>query len=115
MKKTKSVIIVLAAVMVVYALPALAVMRVPIPKSSSMQPVPYVNVKPNVSGNINWSSQTNSPVSNTEGQSSPTGQNQAADSQSRPNQNFLPMFILFVSIGLLVFAAIIKISHKNNL
>ena len=105
MKTLKHIIIMVVIISFCYASPAFAVLQVRFPSNSDMQPPP-LNVKPNVSRNINY-----------EGGRVSTGNDDRIENvlprpdengQQKTSNNDIPLVIGFLSMGLLVVALLAK-------
>lgn len=105
MKNLKFIAITIVAVLFFYAPSVFAVLRVKFPSNSDMQPPP-LNVKPNVSRNINYEGDRVIQTNNNQDKNLPIQQN-ASSTQKESNNDF-PLALGFLSAGLLVVALLAK-------
>lgn len=112
--KIKKIFIAVAIIaLCFYARLALAVQRVPFPDNSTMQPMP-VNVKPNISGNVNYSgSRDSSPdISKNEQNENLPSKQSFDENQKKADKNAASLILGVLSTVLLILAAVI---HKKKL
>lgn len=117
MKNLKIIIATIFIASWLYAPSVLAVKRAPF-DNSPLQPMPISDVKPNISGNVNFKpNQTPSNVNSTQPEKSDTSDQNSSDNSPLEESSFTPYFIIWIIIfvfviGLLILAFSLLKSKK---